>query len=84
MCWLVLGFIWGTMRLFGILGIIKKSVYRYPGEPTSIKLVQDSDERDGDWGFGQVVALVLLLAPLFTIIKYFNHGTSYTLNAPNL
>ncbi|KAJ5696149.1 hypothetical protein N7536_006561 [Penicillium majusculum] len=72
-CWLVLGFIWGTMRLFGILGIIKKSVYRYPGEPTSIKLVQDSDERDGDWGFGQVVALVLLLAPLFTIIKYFNH-----------
>lgn len=83
-CWLVLGFIWGTMRLFGILGIIKKSVDPYPGEPTSIKLVQDSDERDGDWGFGQVVALVLLLAPLFTIIKYFNHGTSYMLNAPNL
>ncbi|CAI7669265.1 unnamed protein product [Penicillium viridicatum] len=73
-CWLIVGFIWGNMRLFGTLGIIEKSVIRSTREPTPIKLVQDSDERDGDWGFGQVVALVLLLAPLFTIIKYFNHN----------
>ena len=42
---------------------------------------QDSDERDSDWGFGQVVALVLLLAPLITIIKYLTHGTPFTFYA---
>lgn len=46
-------------------------------------MLQDSDEREAGWGFGQVVALVLLLAPLITIIKYFTHGTPCTFNAPN-
>jgi hypothetical protein len=64
-CWLIVGFIWGTIRLFIVLNSIQR----------------DSHESDNDWGFGQVVALVLLLAPLITIIKYLTHGTPFTFNA---
>ncbi|OQE44769.1 hypothetical protein PENCOP_c002G05954 [Penicillium coprophilum] len=80
--WLVLdlfgiaGFVWGTIRLFGALAIIRINpqdlTLRLP------KLIQGPDERDNKWGFGQVVALVLLVAPLITIMKYFTHGTPHT------
>ncbi|KAJ5356129.1 hypothetical protein N7517_010738 [Penicillium concentricum] len=85
--WLIFSFIWGTIRLFGVLAAIQATVYLdHPTHGTSrpYKVAQDSDERDSDWEFGQVVALVLLLAPLITIIKYFNHGTPYTFNAPKV
>ncbi|CAP95695.1 Pc21g07980 [Penicillium rubens Wisconsin 54-1255] len=36
-------------------------------------MLQESDEREAGWGFGQVMAVVLLLAPLITIVKYFTH-----------
>ncbi|KAJ5952101.1 uncharacterized protein N7479_010514 [Penicillium vulpinum] len=68
-CWLIAGFFWGTIRLFGVLLIIQTPVYQDDGSLGP--LIQDSDERDSDWGFGQVVALVLLFAPLITVIKYF-------------
>ncbi|KAJ5177784.1 uncharacterized protein N7500_000483 [Penicillium coprophilum] len=44
---------------------------------SSISL-EGPDEGDNNWGFGQVVALVLLVAPLITIMKYFTHGTPHT------
>ncbi|KAJ5952525.1 uncharacterized protein N7479_010938 [Penicillium vulpinum] len=32
----------------------------------------------GDWTFGQVVAVVLLAAPLITMMQYFNEDTAYS------
>lgn len=83
MCWLVAGFIWGTVRLFGVLNITQQPVYE-GGRLSRFRMLQDSDEREAGWGFGQVVAVVLLLAPLITIVKYFTHGTPCTFNAPNI
>lgn len=80
--WLVAGFVWGTIRLFGVLRIVQRHV-RGNNTLSGFSMLQDSDEREAGWGFGQVVALVLLLAPLITIIKYFTHGTPCTFNAPN-
>ncbi|CAG8179328.1 unnamed protein product [Penicillium nalgiovense] len=70
--WLVAGFVWGTIRLFGVLRIVQRDV-RGSNTLSGFSMLQDSDEREAGWGFGQVVALVLLLAPLITIIKYFTH-----------
>ncbi|OQE32791.1 hypothetical protein PENFLA_c001G03716 [Penicillium flavigenum] len=70
--WLVAGFVWGTIRLFGVLGIVGRHVYE-DNTLSGFTMVQDPDEREAGWGFGQVVALVLLLAPLITIVKYFTH-----------
>lgn len=41
-------------------------------------LAKDTGNSNSDWGFGQVAAIVLLLAPLITIIEYFDHGTACT------
>lgn len=49
-------------------------MYQAQKEPDTTKLIHDSGDSNSNWGFGQVVAIVLLLAPLITIIEYFNHG----------
>jgi hypothetical protein len=82
-CWLVAGFVWGTIRLFGVLDIIQLDVHEGDGL-SRFAMLQDSDEREAGWGFGQVVAVVLLLAPLITMVKYFTYGTPCTFNAPNI
>ncbi|KAJ5496687.1 hypothetical protein N7463_008674 [Penicillium fimorum] len=71
--WLIFGFIWGTMRLFGVLSIIHTPKYVYYFTQDEVIRVTQNSDGDSDWGFGQVVALVLLLAPLITVIKYFTH-----------
>ncbi|KZN88534.1 hypothetical protein EN45_071090 [Penicillium chrysogenum] len=83
MCWLVAGFVWGTIRLFGVLNIIQQDVHE-GSTVLRFTMLQESDEREAGWGFGQVMAVVLLLAPLITIVKYFTHGTPCTFNAPNI
>ena len=82
-CWLVAGFVWGTIRLFGVLNIIQQDVHE-GSTVLRFTMLQESDEREAGWGFGQVMAVVLLLAPLITIVKYFTHGTPCTFNAPNI
>ncbi|KAJ5199886.1 hypothetical protein N7491_009317 [Penicillium cf. griseofulvum] len=72
-CWLIVGFVWGTIRLFGVLNTVQGGIDSSAELSVFEIYAQDSDERDSDWGFGQVVAVVLLLAPLITIIKYLTH-----------
>ncbi|KAJ5924839.1 hypothetical protein N7466_009026, partial [Penicillium verhagenii] len=64
--WLLVGFTWGITRLTTLLS-----------QPTDWGLQSSSRDSDSsDWSFGQVVALVLLVAPLITVVEFFNNSES--------
>lgn len=63
MFWLILAFSWGIYRLIVTIYVAKES-----------NLPIGFDDNSGDWTFGQVVALVLLVAPLITIVESYDKG----------
>lgn len=63
--WLLVAFGWGISRLMNTI--------KYQRANTSLK-IQDDDS--SEWSFGQVVAMVLLAAPVITILEYFDHSMS--------
>lgn len=69
--WLLVGFTWGTMRLMTLLLDVR-------GIMSYSSMLRDSNDENSHWGFGQVVAIVLLIAPLVTFVELFNKGTSFT------
>jgi len=42
--------------------------------------IENSGEKNSDWGFGQVIAISPLIAPLIIIIDHFEYGNPYTFN----
>ncbi|KAJ5183820.1 hypothetical protein N7492_001436 [Penicillium capsulatum] len=63
--WLLLAFGWGISRLMNTIN--------YQKYTPDLKI---EDDDSGDWSFGQVVAMVLLAAPIITILEYFDHSMS--------
>lgn len=76
---MVVGFVWGTIRLSQVLDI-QNTLYRAQGHWEKAAL-ENSDEKDSDWGFGQVVAIFLLIAPLITIVDHLAHGTVFPIHS---
>lgn len=71
--YLAFGFVWGIFRLLAVLQI-PTAVYKFQEwEHPHPVILSYEDEHDG-WGFGQVVSILLLMAPLTTIIDQFEHG----------
>ncbi|KAJ5382364.1 hypothetical protein N7517_000275 [Penicillium concentricum] len=65
--WLFIGFTWGTIRLMTLLFDTRDIM-------SSSSMLRDSNDENSHWGFGQVVAIVLLIAPLVTFLELFNKG----------
>lgn len=64
--WLLVAFAWGIMRLMSLLKVTHKLFqegFRVP------------ENENSQWGFGQVVAVVLLAVPPITFIEAFGQGT---------
>ena len=59
---------WGSIR---IIGDRKYSLYSQNDDPGSVggKDILDAVSQDDIWGFGQVVAVALLAAPLFVFFE---------------
>ena len=56
-----MAFFWGVYRLILLLPLAGQA--KDPG-----------DDDNSDWSYGQVVSVVLLAAPLVTMIGYFDSG----------
>ncbi|OQD87340.1 hypothetical protein PENSOL_c080G08371 [Penicillium solitum] len=63
--WLLIAFIWGLLQLMGALndGSKELGLWTMPGSHTRT-----------DWTFGQVVSLLLLAAPLISLLEYLDHS----------
>jgi hypothetical protein len=75
--WLGIAFAWGTFNLVGTFSNLStdpKFEIDSSGGPAEVQ------SGNNDWTFGQVMSVVLLVAPLLTIIEYFNPGKSYLLH----
>lgn len=64
--WLLVAFSWGVMRLMSLLQVTHGIFF----ETFTVDESQNSQ-----WGFGQVVAIVLLIVPLITFVEAFGQGT---------
>lgn len=58
MGWLIVAFTWGMLRLAFVLYGVEDGFGSNPG----------------NWTFGQLVSVLLLAAPLITMVGYFDHG----------
>ncbi|KAI0602484.1 hypothetical protein F4775DRAFT_537449 [Biscogniauxia sp. FL1348] len=58
--WLIVSLVWGTLRI---------TAYRHAGQAL---LNNNSLDEEGQWTFGQILAVLLLIAPLFTVIGIFS------------
>ncbi|KAJ5685497.1 hypothetical protein N7536_008116 [Penicillium majusculum] len=74
--WLLVGFTWGTMRLMTLLLDVR-------GIMSYSSMLRDSNDENSHWGFGQVVAIVLLIAPLVTFVELFNKGGTADISCGN-
>lgn len=65
--WLLVAFAWGIIRLMSLLKVTHRLFQK------GFKVSQNENSQ---WGFGQVVAIVLLAVPLITFIEAFGEGTA--------
>ena len=67
------GFVWGNFRLFAVLDI-PASIYKLQDAQLIDTSILNNEENHDIWGFGQIFAVLLLIAPLTTIIDHLEHG----------
>ncbi|CAG8139695.1 unnamed protein product [Penicillium salamii] len=65
--WLFIAFFWGVVRLLTALNDTPKDQDLW---------TKTTGQKEGNWTFGQVVSLVLLVAPLMSLLEYFDQGMS--------
>lgn len=65
--WLFIAFFWGVIRLMSALNDTPRDQDLW---------TKTAGQNRGNWSFGQVVSLVLLVAPLMTLLDYFDQGMS--------
>lgn len=67
------GFVWGNFRLFAVL-YIPTSIHKLQDAQRLVTRILTNEEKHDVWGFGQIFAVLLLIAPLTTIIDHLEHG----------
>ncbi|CAG7919466.1 unnamed protein product [Penicillium olsonii] len=68
--WLFIAFFWGVLRLMSALNDNSND------QGDQDLWTKTAGQNKGDWSFGQVVSLVLLVAPLMGLLEYFDPGMS--------
>ncbi|PLN85645.1 hypothetical protein BDW42DRAFT_160284 [Aspergillus taichungensis] len=78
--YLAFGFVWGNFRLFAVLGI-PRNIYESQERKHPYPPLLSNEGKHDDWGFGQVIAALLLMAPLTTIIDHLEHDCTSIVSA---